>query len=213
MAEHFRMALEIRPHQDLKLLSSKGARDKKFFSSLYTNMNIPPIYAHLHFGTIAKSSKFFNTYAVNMNIFCPLLPIQVKPALTKGKDVLYNTIATNISGEDVPGKKVLYDTLNLASVSQQTHAEPTATTISTSTSSPTLTPTEPRPLEPTATELVLAEDKPEAAWRASLKRSIEALEVDLKQKEWEVHAIKKNYSIKRTVVILFPTLYVPGRFL
>lgn len=72
------------------------------------------------------------------------------------------------------------DTLNLASVSQQTHAEPTATTISTSTSSSTPTPTEPRPLEPTATELVLAEDKPEAAWRASLKRSIEALEVDLK---------------------------------
>ncbi|KAI8891251.1 hypothetical protein K501DRAFT_235187 [Backusella circina FSU 941] len=112
-----------------------------------------------------------------------------------------NTIATNISGEDVPRKKVLCkcqplaaqgDTLNLASVSQQTRAEPTATTTSTSTSSSTPTPTEMRAAEPTATELVLAEDKPEAAWRASLKRSIEALEVDLKQKEREVHAIKKK---------------------
>lgn len=73
------------------------------------------------------------------------------------------------------------DTLNLAS-----------TTTFTSTSSSTPTPTEPRPLEPTATELVLAEDKPEATWRASLKRSIEALEVDLKQKEREAHAIKKK---------------------
>jgi hypothetical protein len=78
------------------------------------------------------------------------------------------------------------DTLNLASVSQQTDAEPTATTTSTPT------PTELRPAEPTTTELVRAEDKSEAAWRASLKRSIEALEVDLKQKEREVHAIKKK---------------------
>lgn len=87
------------------------------------------------------------------------------------------------------------DTLNLASVSQQTHAEPTATTTSTSTSSSTPTPTELRSAEPTTTELILAEDKPEAAWRASLKRSIEALEVNLKQKEREVHAIKKKIKV------------------
>lgn len=85
-----------------------------------------------------------------------------------------------------------------ASVSQQTHAEPTAATISTSaspstsTSSSTPTPTEMIPAEPTTTKLILAEDKPETAWQASLKRLIEALEVDLKQKERESHAIKKK---------------------
>lgn len=95
-----------------------------------------------------------------------------------------------------------------ASINQQTHTEPTTTTISTSTSTSTPTPTELRPDEPTATELVLAEDKSEDVWRTSLQRSIEALEVDLKQKEREAHSIKKNYNIKGTVVILFPTLLV-----
>ncbi|KAG1056752.1 hypothetical protein G6F43_001372 [Rhizopus delemar] len=88
-----------------------------------------------------------------------------------------NTIVTSISA---------------ASINQQTHAEPTTTTISTSTSTSTPTPTELRPDKPTATELVLAEDKSEAVWRTSLKRSIEALEVDLKQKELEAHSIKKK---------------------
>lgn len=32
-------------------------------------------YAHLQFGTTDEVSKFFNTYAMNMNIFCLLLPI------------------------------------------------------------------------------------------------------------------------------------------
>jgi hypothetical protein len=59
-----------------------------------------------------------------------------------------------------------------------------------------------RPGKPTATKLRLSEDKSEAAWPTSLKRSIEALEVDLKQKERKVHAIK---YFKRTIVILFPS--------
>lgn len=107
---------------------------------------------------------------------------------------------TSISSEDVPRKRVLCKCQPLAaSINQQTLTEPTTTTISTSTStsiSPTTpTPTELRPDEPTTTELVLAEDKSEAAWRTSLKRSIEALEVDLKQKEREAHAIKKRIKI------------------
>ncbi|KAG1545322.1 hypothetical protein G6F51_005535 [Rhizopus arrhizus] len=130
-------------------------------------------YAHLHFGTMAES---------------------MKPALTKGEAVLYNTIVTSISSEDVPRKRVLCKCQPLAaSINQQTHTEPTTTTISTSTS--TSTPTELRSDGPTTTELVLAEDKSEAAWRTSLKRSIEALEVDLKQKEREAHAIKKKIKI------------------
>lgn len=67
----------------------------------------------------------------------------------------------------------------LTSVNQQTHAEPTTTTLSTSISTSTPTPSEMRPDEPTTTELVLTEDKSETAWRKSLKRSIEALELDL----------------------------------
>ncbi|KAG2209939.1 hypothetical protein INT47_003374 [Mucor saturninus] len=57
---------------------------------------------------------------------------------------------------------------------------------------PTSTPTDPRPAGPTPTELVIAVDKTEAVWRSSLKRSIEALEVDLKEKEREVQNIKKK---------------------
>ncbi|KAI8366484.1 hypothetical protein EDC96DRAFT_544148 [Choanephora cucurbitarum] len=101
----------------------------------------------LRFGVIAESSKFFRTCAVNMNVFYPLLLIQVKPTLTKGEAVY---IVANISGEDVPRKKVLCkcqplaaqgDTLNLISF--------------------TSILTELRPAEPTATELVLAEDRPD----------------------------------------------------
>lgn len=106
---------------------------------------------------------------------------------------------TSISGEDVPRNRVLCKCQPLAaSINQQTHTEPTTTTLSTSTfpststSTSTPTPTELRPDEPTTTKLVFAEDKSEAAWRTSLKRSIEALEVNLKQKEREAHAIKKK---------------------
>lgn len=76
--------------------SQKGyvEKAKKLRKNLELTFQLDYRYAHLHFGTIAESSKFFNTYAVNMNIFCPLLPIQVKPALTKGKAVLYVSYAT-----------------------------------------------------------------------------------------------------------------------
>ncbi|ORE12039.1 hypothetical protein BCV72DRAFT_283404, partial [Rhizopus microsporus var. microsporus] len=109
-----------------------------------------------------------------------------------------NTIVTNISGEDVTRKRVLCkrqllaaqgDTLNLAIVNQQIHAEPTITALFTPI------PTDLRPDEPTIIELVLTEDKSEFTWQTSLKRSIETLEVDLKQKKQEAHAIKKKIEI------------------
>ncbi|KAL7313138.1 hypothetical protein PS15m_006919 [Mucor circinelloides] len=102
------------------------------------------------------------------------------------------TIETNISGEDAPRKQVLCKCLPLASVGQQTNSECTSTSTSTSTPTPTLT--EPRSHESTTTttELDLDEDQTGAAWRTSLKRTVEALEVDLVQKEREAQAIKKN---------------------
>ncbi|KAG1455573.1 hypothetical protein G6F55_006996 [Rhizopus delemar] len=121
-------------------------------------------------------------------------PIQKESKKIGCPTCIMNTIVTSISSEDVPRKRVLCKCQPLAaSINQQTHTEPTTTTISTSTS--TSTPTELRSDGPTTTELVLAEDKSEAAWRTSLKRSIEALEVDLKQKEREAHAIKKKIKI------------------
>ncbi|EPB81203.1 hypothetical protein HMPREF1544_12089 [Mucor circinelloides 1006PhL] len=126
-----------------------------------------------------------------MNIFCPLLPIQVKPALTKGEAVLYKTIATNISGEDAPRKQVLCKCLPLASVGQPTNSEstptpptPTATTTATTTTTTTTTAA--------AAELDIDEDQPEVAWRTCLKRTIQALETGLVQKEREAQAIKKS---------------------
>ncbi|CAO0798705.1 unnamed protein product [Mucor circinelloides] len=129
-----------------------------------------------------------------MNIFCPLLPIQVKPALTKGEAVLYKTIATNISGEDAPRKQVLCKCLPLASVGQPTNSESTPTP-PTSTSippTPTTTATTTTTTTTTTTELDLDEDQLEAAWRTCLKRTIQALETGLVQKEREAQAIKKS---------------------
>lgn len=64
---------------------------------------------------------------------------------------------TNISGEDVPRKRVLCKYRTLAAQD----AEPATTTLSTYIS--TSAPTELRPDYPTTTKLVLAEDKSEAA--------------------------------------------------
>ncbi|KAI9346636.1 hypothetical protein BD770DRAFT_396058 [Pilaira anomala] len=74
-----------------------------------------------------------------MNTFCPLfLPIQVKPALTKGKAVPYTKNVSNISPHDM----ILCKCQPLAaSTNQDTHAD--LSTTSTSPSSYTPTPTEP----------------------------------------------------------------------
>ncbi|KAI7891887.1 uncharacterized protein EV154DRAFT_506804 [Mucor mucedo] len=73
--------------------------------------------------------------------------------------------------------------------------DPEGSSVPSSTSAPTPTPTDLRPAGPTPTELVIAVDETEAVWRSSLKRSIEALEVVLKEKEREAQNIKKKINV------------------
>jgi len=79
----------------------------------------------------------------------------------------------------------------LASVGQPTNSEstptpptPAATTTATTTTTTTTTAA--------AAELDIDEDQPEVAWRTCLKRTIQALETGLVQKEREAQAIKKS---------------------